>query len=322
MYSLIPFAVILFSSSAFSHTFIWGVFVNGVDQGTFRGIRLPAYNGAPNAGGYANSPVKNLTSIDMRCNVMGDIQAPDTIKVAPGDNLTFDWHHNSRTLTDDVIASSHHGPAMIYISPDPPTENSFVKIWEEGLYSFGNWATTEDIAKNGGHMNVRVPAGLKAGYYLIRAEMVGLHEANVAYDLNPVRGAQFYPDCVQIEVGGDGTVELPSGVSFPGAYSYEDPGIVYDVYCSTATPKPTTTCTTTYQIPGPTVWSGAWSTTTSISLSSIAGPTTATPWSTWIQKSIVTSAEYSTATDITVLGSSLYQAKWSSTYQTPDPTGS
>jgi len=66
--------------------------VNGVDQGTAKGIRIPAYNGAPGGGGYNNSPVKNLTSIDMRCNVMGDIQAPDTIKVAPGDNLTFDWY--------------------------------------------------------------------------------------------------------------------------------------------------------------------------------------------------------------------------------------
>jgi cellulase len=65
--------------------------------------------------------------------------------------------------------------------------------------------------------------------YLIRAEMIGLHEGDVAYDVNPRRGAQFYPNCVQIEVVGNGTVELPAGVSFPGAYSYEDPGVVYDV---------------------------------------------------------------------------------------------
>jgi hypothetical protein len=67
-----------------------GVFVNGVDQGTFQGIRIPAYNGAPPSG-YANSPVKDLTSIDMRCNVLGDHQVPHTIQVAPGDNLTLDW---------------------------------------------------------------------------------------------------------------------------------------------------------------------------------------------------------------------------------------
>ena len=59
--------------------------------------------------------------------------------------------------------------------------------------------------------------------------MIGLHEADVSYKKNPIRGAQFYPNCVQIEVQGDGDVELPEGVSFPGAYKWEDPGVVYDV---------------------------------------------------------------------------------------------
>jgi cellulase len=215
-----------------------GVFVNGVDQGTSRGIRTPAYNGANGKGGYNNSPVKDLSSIDMRCNVLGDIPAHDTIKVIPGDNLTLDWHHELRNDTDEVIASSHHGPSLIYISPDPPSESSFVKIWHEGKYSAppfpqpGKWSTTGDIAKNFGHMNVRIPEGLKAGHYLIRAEMIGLHEGDVSYKVNPKRGAQFYPDCVQIEVMGEGAVELPEGVSFPGAYSYEDPGVVHNVSSS------------------------------------------------------------------------------------------
>jgi cellulase len=215
-----------------------GVFVNGVDQGTSRGIRTPAYNGQAAKGGYNNSPVKDLSSIDMRCNVLGDIPAHDTIKVLPGDNLTLDWHHELRNDTDEVIASSHHGPSLIYISPDPPSESSFVKIWHEGKYSappfpqVGKWSTTSNIAKNFGHMNVRIPEGLKAGHYLIRAEMIGLHEGDVSYKANPKRGAQFYPDCVQIEVIGDGGVELPEGVSFPGAYSYEDPGVVHNVSIS------------------------------------------------------------------------------------------
>jgi cellulase len=59
--------------------------------------------------------------------------------------------------------------------------------------------------------------------------MIALHEGDVAYTQNPNRGAQFYPDCVQIEVTGDGTVSLPSGVSFPGAYDYSDPGVVHNV---------------------------------------------------------------------------------------------
>ena len=65
--------------------------------------------------------------------------------------------------------------------------------------------------------------------YLLRGELIALHEGDAAFDKNPIRGAQFYPNCVQLEVLGDGKVELPQGVGFPGAYSFEDPGIHYDV---------------------------------------------------------------------------------------------
>ncbi|KAI2479051.1 Glycoside hydrolase family 61 protein [Pyrenophora tritici-repentis] len=320
----------LLAGQTCAHTFIWGVFVNGIDQGTFRGIRIPAYNGPFGRGGYNNSPVKDLASIDMRCNVLGDLQAHDTIKVNPGDNLTLDWHHETRSDADDVIASSHHGPSMVYISSDPPTNDSFVKIWHEGKYQAnpfpqpGLWSTTSDVAKRAGHMNVRVPAGLKAGFYLIRAEMVGLHEADVSFAQNPRRGAQFYPDCVQIEVVGDGDVELPRGVGFPGAYSYEDPGVVHNVYCSTETVKPrssTTSCVTDYVIPGPTVWSGAWPETTAMSVGPVKGVTTATAWSTWIgTDSMVTSATYSDVKSQTIVGTSKYTASWSKAYATPPAT--
>ncbi|KAL5120062.1 hypothetical protein ACEQ8H_001887 [Pleosporales sp. CAS-2024a] len=227
-------ALSLLASRAAAHTFIWGVYVNGVDSGTFKGIRVPAYNNGPGrAGGYNNGPVKDLSSIDLRCNVLGDVQTSDTIKVLPGDNLTLDWHHDYRNDTDEPIAASHHGPSLIYMSPDPPTDSSFVKIWHQGKHLLpfpqpGEWSTTSDIRNHFGHMNMRIPAGLKAGKYLIRAEMIALHEGEVSYLANPRRGAQFYPDCVQIEVQGDGDVALPEGVGFPGAYSYEDAGIVHN----------------------------------------------------------------------------------------------
>ncbi|KAE8822360.1 hypothetical protein HRS9139_10381 [Pyrenophora teres f. teres] len=302
----------LLAGQTCAHTFIWGVFVNGIDQGTFRGIRIPAYNGPSGRGGYNNSPVKDLASIDMRCNVLGDLQAHDTIKVSPGDNLTLDWHHDTRSDADDVIASSHHGPSMVYMSPDPPTNESFVKIWHEGKYQAnpfphpGRWSTTGNVAKHAGHMSVRVPAGLKPGFYLVRAEMVGLHEADVSFAQNPRRGAQFYPDCVQIEVVGAGMSSYPR------------------VYCSTETAKPktsTTPCVTDYVIPGPTVWSGAWPETTSISVGPIKGVTTATAWSTWIgTDSVVTSATYSDVKGQTIAGTWKYTASWSDTYVTPTAT--
>ncbi|KAF2872402.1 endoglucanase B [Massariosphaeria phaeospora] len=307
----------LLQGQASAHTFIWGVFVNGVDQGLFKGIRTPAYNGPPGGGGFANSPVKDLGSIDLRCNVLGDIPAPDTIKVQPGDNLTFDWKHNYRNGSDDIIDKSHHGPSLVYISPDPPAENSFVKLWHQGLYEIasfpqpGKWSTTSNLAKNGGRMSIRIPKDLKAGYYLIRAEMIALHEGDADFRKSPMRGAQFYPNCVQIEVTGDGAVELPEGVSFPGAYSHDDPGVVHN--------KQTAPCRTAYEIPGPTVWSGAWQETTSAPAGEITGGSTAPLWSTWIKQSVVTSATFADRASPTVVGTSTFSAQWSSTYQTPAP---
>ncbi|KAI1139352.1 hypothetical protein F5Y05DRAFT_381707 [Hypoxylon sp. FL0543] len=108
----------------------------------------------------------------------------------PSKSPVVEWHHDERTATDDIIVSSHQGPAMVYLSPDPPTDNSFGKFAEgEGPPAPGKWATTADISANGGSMSVRIPKGLKAGFYLIRAEMVGLHQADVRYLKNLICGA-------------------------------------------------------------------------------------------------------------------------------------
>lgn len=104
----------------------------------------------------------------------------------------------------------------------------------------------------------------------------------------------------------------------PATYSHESIPNATQVYCSTETTR-TTSCTTTYPIPGPTVWSGAWAETTSVPRGDITGETSHTPWSTWIKKSVVTSATYTTTKSITVVGTSTYEADWSSTYQTPAP---
>lgn len=40
-------------------------------------------------------------------------------------------------------------------------------------------------------------------------------------------GAEFYPVCVQVNIGGNGNGMPQDTVSFPGAYADDDPGI-YD----------------------------------------------------------------------------------------------
>lgn len=43
-------------------------------------------------------------------------------------------------------------------------------------------------------------------------------------------GAQFYPNCIQIKLTGNGSKKLPAGVAFPGAYDPQDPGILVELW--------------------------------------------------------------------------------------------
>ena len=69
--------------------------------------------------------------------------------------------------------------------------------------------------------NSSIPNNLAPGDYLIRHEIIALQLAV------SVGGAEFYPSCSQLRVGGDQTGAPRSSdlVSLPGAYSDTDPGI-------------------------------------------------------------------------------------------------
>lgn len=77
---------------------------------------------------------------------------------------------------------------------------------------------------------------------------MALHEADVAYATNNLRGAQNYMSCVQITVTSSGSQSLPGGTSWPGAYTPSTPGIVWNLYKQDANQ---------YVAPGPGVWSGS-----------------------------------------------------------------
>lgn len=77
---------------------------------------------------------------------------------------------------------------------------------------------------------------------IVRQEVIGLHEADTTYDVNPARGAQFYPSCVQFDISGDGTNVPSDNFAFNGGYTYQDPGIHFNLYGGS---------TTAYTMPGP-----------------------------------------------------------------------
>jgi cellulase len=116
----------------------------------------------------------------------------------------------------------------------------WTKIYEDGL-SGGVWAV-DKFRTNGGLITITLP-NLEAGNYLIRPEIIALHEAN------NLGKAQFYNGCGQLKITG-GSVALPSsGVDMTKAYSATDPGVYVNIYGGL----------TSYQIPGPKVWNGSGS---------------------------------------------------------------
>jgi hypothetical protein len=93
--------------------------------------------------------------------------------------------------------------------------------------------------KHGDVASVRIPPALAPGNYLIRHEIIALHLAH------SVGGAEFYPACAQLRVGGSGS-GVPKAsdlVKIPGAYSENDPGIFVNAF-NTDLP---------YVMPGPAV---------------------------------------------------------------------
>jgi hypothetical protein len=83
---------------------------------------------------------------------------------------------------------------------------------------------------NGSPASVTLPTKVAPGDYLVRQEIISLHQAV------SLGGAEFYPSCTQIRVGGSQKGTPNQTVSFPGAYNDTDPGIYDpDVY-STGSP--------------------------------------------------------------------------------------
>ncbi|KAL4931758.1 glycosyl hydrolase family 61-domain-containing protein [Aspergillus undulatus] len=221
---------------AAAHATVMAVWINDEDQGLGNGddgyIRSP-----PN-----NNPVQDVTSTDMTCNVNGKTAAAKTLEVAAGDKITFEWHHNGRSDSDDIIASSHKGPVMVYMAPTEKgtAGNGWVKLYENGYdASSDTWAVDTLIEDKGKH-SVIVP-DVPAGNYLFRPEIIALHSASSE------GGAQFYLECVQFKVTSDGSETLPEGVSIPGTYKADDPGILINIYSGLSD----------YEIPGPAVWTGS-----------------------------------------------------------------
>eukprot|EP01112_Ceratiomyxa_fruticulosa_P004095 TRINITY_DN1444_c0_g1_i1.p1 TRINITY_DN1444_c0_g1~~TRINITY_DN1444_c0_g1_i1.p1 ORF type:complete len:203 (-),score=36.81 TRINITY_DN1444_c0_g1_i1:133-741(-) len=201
-----------------------------------------------------NSPVNDvsarpngLQSKDMICGFLpwAGQSANRKISVAPGANIGLQWWHEKPG--DDFIASSHHGPCFAYLAKTSSTPSGQVwfKIYEKGYNNQTKQFCIDEMLQSSsrGLMTFQIPNDLAPGDYVLRGELIALHDGNKR------NGAQPYVHCAEITVTGNGTRSPPSSalVTFPGAYQASDPGIFFDIY-----PKQGFGY---YPTPGPPVWS-------------------------------------------------------------------
>ncbi|KAL4881828.1 glycosyl hydrolase family 61-domain-containing protein [Aspergillus karnatakaensis] len=190
----------------------------------------------------SNSPVEDVTSDDIICNVGGiddDVLAETkTYTVAPGDEVGF--------VIRDVFG--HPGPQQVYLSKAPGLASEYkgdgdwFKVYSLTTSNLTSdpitWAPFEDnVGIN--NFTFTLPEDLPAGQYLMRAEGLGLHSAG------SFGGAQFYIGCAQIEVTGNGAGTPGPLVQFPGAYDGYEPGLLLSLYWPPLR---------NYTVPGPAVW--------------------------------------------------------------------
>ncbi|KAF8300473.1 hypothetical protein DL93DRAFT_2188177 [Clavulina sp. PMI_390] len=310
--SLVALAATLLPAEA--HTIFQRVYVNGVDQGYLNGVRYPTYDG----------PVTDVTSNSIICN--GDPNplvtpySSTVINVPAGATVGAQWDHvlqpNGWTSSDpaDPIDPGHLGPVMAYMAKVPDATQTDVtglkwfKIWEDG-FDGTNWGVTRLVAEHG-NQTFTIPSCIEPGNYFLRAEIIALHAAS-SYP-----GAQFYMECAQINVVGSTGTATPSTVSFPGAYSGTDPGILINIYYPTVT---------SYTIPGPTVFTcttstaKATSTSTSTTAKTTSSSTTSKTTSTKTSSSAAstatgTVAEYGQCGGIGYSGSTVCASPYVCTY--------
>lgn len=147
------------------------------------------------------------------------------------------------------IAPGHKGPCAVYLKRVENMQNTssaagpgWFKIWEDGYdTTSGKWCVDRLIEKKG-LLSVKMPPGLPEGYYLVRPEILALH--------NAVDGdAQFYLGCAQIYIqqGPEQKLDIPKeyGASIPGYVSADTPGVKFNIY-----QKPISE----YTVPGPRVY--------------------------------------------------------------------
>ncbi|KAJ1769081.1 hypothetical protein LPJ74_004315, partial [Coemansia sp. RSA 1843] len=201
---------------AHAHTQVYNAGANGVLGKDFQ-YRIE------NA--YGNAPIQDLNSTDLRCRSKSAItgNGVDKLSIDAGETLTIRWDHANNTVSLPVLPRSHLGPCMVYMAPlsSEGNGNVWFKIYEDGYDTNSKAWCSIKLIDSWGMLDVAIPKNIPNGDYLVRAEVLALHQTRVIGD------TQFYPNCMVVTVSNGAASSLPKGYSIPGIYGYNDPGIYF-----------------------------------------------------------------------------------------------
>ncbi|ERF74952.1 hypothetical protein EPUS_05160 [Endocarpon pusillum Z07020] len=186
-----------------------------------------------------NTFVREYSNPDIICHKQA-VPGTSSATVEAGGSVEFQW----------TAWPTHQGPVVDYMAECPgkcedvdKTQLKWFKVAEQGLISTtgcnvkgntGCWAL-DKLIQAGNKWSVQVPAGLKAGNYVMRHEVINLDFPGQS---------QNYPACINLVVTGGGS-SVPDGVVGTSLYTGQEEGLNFIIYDMKSD--------ATYPIPGPPV---------------------------------------------------------------------
>jgi len=171
---LTQLALLALAATSSAHTIFQKINVDGVDQGSLVGIRVPT----------SNNPIKDVNAAEMACNKgFSQPVSNKVIEVKAGAQIGAFWGHviggaQFANDKDNPIAPSHHGPIVTYLAKvdnaatADPNGLKWFKIQEEGKDQSGTWAVDKLYNKQGWY-TFTLPKCIAPGNYLMRHEILG-----------------------------------------------------------------------------------------------------------------------------------------------------
>ncbi|KAL8871426.1 MAG: hypothetical protein Q9174_002739, partial [Haloplaca sp. 1 TL-2023] len=212
--------------AATAHTTFTNFYVDKEPMGDATCVRMN--NDIPKA----TWPIGSITGNDMACGANGNKGVARVCPAKSGSEMTFnfrDWPDGSQPGSID---DSHKGPCSVYMKKvdNSAADNNaagpgWFKIFEEDYdNSSGEWCTMK-IKANDGKLTVKLPTDLAGGYYLVRPELLALHQA----DKSPP-DPQFYVGCAQVFLESTGTSTPQDTVSIPGYVNMQHPAMTFGIW--------------------------------------------------------------------------------------------